>query len=451
MNFLKKGMAFFILDEEEKNIFRTEISPENVRRVFFLSFLGALITISQIFVFAKKMSQTDGLEFHWARNIAMTHSTIAGILLLIFFILYFAWYRQKKLSLATSICINIFVLVLLTGGALISAMDQLVTSSITPFVLTSMIAALVLISRPLLSLLYYTMAYILFYFTIGIFQVNDAVIVSNQSNGLFAAGVGLALSFFLWSGTMIRYKQKSLIEKQNSDLTEAAASRDKFFSILAHDLKSPMTTIIGFLEVMKDTIRSQDTEKSMQYHKIVEDTSKQTLSLLENLLEWSRSQSGRLKYEPDLIDLVPLIRERIYTLNGQLTAKNLKINFNPQGEARVYADSEMIKTVIRNLLVNAIKFSYPNNHIEVRTESIRDHLLISVEDFGIGMDEEKISRLFNLETTFISEGTAHEHGSGLGLILCKEIVEKHNGTITVKSEPDKGSTFSFALPHSQFV
>jgi len=449
MKILNSIIDFLRLNEDDKKIFVREFSPENTKRVFYLSAIGALNSIIQIFVFFLRMPGASEVEYKWRMGIITIHSAISFLLLFNFFHLFFTWFRKKKTGLISAICINIMVFVLLAGGATTASVDQMVTSSITPFLLTSMIAAMVLIVRPVYAILYYSMAYLLFHFMIGIFQPNEAIVLSNRVNGLTATIIGLLLSFFLWSGNLIRYRQKYLIEKQNSDLKEAALSRDKFFSIIAHDLKSPLTTILGFLDVMKTSLEKNETEKSKQYHQIIQDSTKQTLTLLENLLEWSRSQTGRLKYEPALADLEPVIRERIISLSSSLLSKNLKIEFRPGEKSIAYADPEMIKTVIRNLLTNAIKFSYPDSVIEVETKTMGNHLHIFVRDHGTGIPDDKVGLLFNLDTTPVTPGTAQEHGTGLGLILCKEIIDKHRGTISVKSNKETGTVFSFSLPLSK--
>ncbi|MFZ5940712.1 MAG: sensor histidine kinase [Bacteroidota bacterium] len=447
MILLKDIIGFFRLKESERDILRKEIATENIRRVFYLSIIAVPVSLTQIIIFWLKLPEATGTEYHWRMGIIYSHAVISISFLFLSLLLFFAS-RKNLHSLLIKVGTNTVILILLIAGSVIVGIDQQVTTSITPFLITSLITAFVLLIRPFISLIYYSLSYIIFYFVMAAAQADEAVMISNQVNGITASAVGLLMSFILWNNFLTRRKQQRLIERQNEELREANISRDKFFSIIAHDLKSPMSTILGFMEVMDMTLEAGDVKKTREMLKIADNSTRQTLTLLENLLMWSRSQSGRLNSNPDKIFLGSLIRDRINNLSGQLLAKNLTVDLHSDDSHVGYADPEMIKTVMRNLLSNAIKFSFPGHRIEVKTVPAENMIVISVSDTGTGISPEKMDRLFNLATTPLSEGTAHEQGTGLGLILCKEMIEKQGGQISLESQEGKGTTVRFTVPQA---
>jgi signal transduction histidine kinase len=249
--------------------------------------------------------------------------------------------------------------------------------------------------------------------------------------------------------------QKELIEnsylelKQNeSRLLELNATKDKFFSIIAHDLKNPFNTLIGLSELM---IENPELKHTDDYEELIEgmaQTAKSGHDLLENLLQWSRSQVGSIQLAPKAILLDELFGTVSMFFNETAKAKNISITIPAQTKLKVFADYNMAHFIVRNLINNAIKFSYNNTKIEVDASVKNDMVVVCVTDHGIGMKPEIISKLFKVEYSVQRNGTSDEKGTGLGLILCKEFVEKNGGQIWVKSEAGKGSTFCFSLPKS---
>lgn len=236
------------------------------------------------------------------------------------------------------------------------------------------------------------------------------------------------------------------VAQRTKELEELNATKDKFFSIIAHDLKNPFNTLMGFSELLIEHFESFPPEKIRDYIKILFDTSKNSYALLENLLEWSRSQTGRIKNEPQNIELHFIVHDTIALLTNQAEKKNIQLLNGLLAEDTVFADENMIRTVIRNLMSNAIKYTNEGGNIAI-TSTIKDNQrIIKIRDSGIGISPENIEKLFRIDTNYTTHGTADESGTGLGLILCKEFVEKNNGTIWVESELGKGSVFSFSLP-----
>ena len=244
---------------------------------------------------------------------------------------------------------------------------------------------------------------------------------------------------------------KEKAEENEIKLGELIATKDKLFSIIAHDLRSPFNSILGFLELLIENVKNYEVADVEKYLGIINLSAKNTLVLLDNLLNWAKSQTGQIIFKPEKIVLSSLIQEIFELLNPSAKNKNIVLNHIQSEEIIVFADLNMIKTVLRNLISNAIKFTNSNGKINVYGLQNDKFIEIAVSDNGVGMNEETQNELFRLETNETSKGTANEKGSGLGLILCKEFVEKHGGKIWVKSELGKGSVFKFTLPLNRII
>jgi signal transduction histidine kinase len=233
---------------------------------------------------------------------------------------------------------------------------------------------------------------------------------------------------------------------KTAELKELNASKDKFFSIIAHDLKNPFSSIIGISEILKEETKASANFVLENYATIINNSAVQTFMLLENLLEWANSQRGKIQFTPVSIDLNVLISEEFNILYDRAKEKRIELINSLQDNLMIIADKNMIKTILRNLISNAIKFTNKNGEVEVKALINNVNLEISVSDNGIGMSEEIKVKLFKLDGNLSTRGTEDEKGTGLGLILCKEFVEKHGGKIWVESEEGKGSVFRFTIP-----
>jgi signal transduction histidine kinase len=236
------------------------------------------------------------------------------------------------------------------------------------------------------------------------------------------------------------------VEQRTQELNELNATKDKFFSIIAHDLKNPFNTLMGFTELLLDNLEEYSTEKLREFIDVLHQTSKQSYALLENLLEWSRAQTGRLEMSPKKVNIHELTNENISLLLNQATKKNIRLKNEIIPSIEAFCDENMIRTVIRNLVSNAIKYTKENGSITCDCQLEDDKVEISISDTGIGIKPENLNKLFRIDVNYTTVGTAQETGTGLGLILCKEFVNKNNGEIWVESEFGKGSTFKFTLP-----
>ncbi len=239
------------------------------------------------------------------------------------------------------------------------------------------------------------------------------------------------------------------LEKSEANLRALNAAKDKFFSIIAHDLKNPFITIIGFSDMLAEQVREKNYEGIQEYAEIIQNSSQRAMDLLMNLMEWSRSQTGRMEFAPEQIEIFALIDEVTELLN--YTARQKSINIYTEGRHKtvVFADRAMIGTVLRNLISNAIKFTNPGDEVVILAEQNENELVVSVADNGVGIKKEAIDKLFRIDVNYVTMGTQNEKGTGLGLILCKEFISKHGGKIWAESDPEKkGSRFCFTIPKS---
>ena len=243
-----------------------------------------------------------------------------------------------------------------------------------------------------------------------------------------------------------RIQSEKILRESESRLRELNATKDKFFSIISHDLKSPFNAIMGFSELLVTQIHEKDYEGIEEYSKIIKDSSGRAMSLLTNLLEWARTQTGTMNFQPEYIELVSLINEIVELANDSAKHKSIQIIKKIPHNIVALVDKAMIGTVLRNLISNAIKFSGSNGEIVVAAEKKPQEIIFSVSDNGVGMSKNTIGKLFRIDQNLSTKGTHNELGTGLGLILCREFVEKHGGKIWAESEVGKGSKFTFTIP-----
>jgi len=253
----------------------------------------------------------------------------------------------------------------------------------------------------------------------------------------------------LITNAYLRKNFEEEIKRSEKELKIANDTKDKFFSIIAHDLKNPFNTIIGFNELILRNYNIYDDKKRLQMLEYMRSSSKNVYSLLKNMLMWARTQTGSIKYNPEYIDINSLVEENVALIKPTAEKKQIKVTTSIFFEGLVYADIFMVSTIIRNLLINAIKFTPKNGKIKIDTNNVNGFAEITITDSGIGIEKNKIEQLFSINQTFSEKGTDGETGSGLGLVICKEFVEKNKGKIFVESELNKGATFKFTIPDSE--
>lgn len=241
-------------------------------------------------------------------------------------------------------------------------------------------------------------------------------------------------------------KAKELIRKYSETLEESNATKDKVFSIIARDLRNHVGSVYSMVEMLKMNIFDENEKE-----KLFEEASKNvknSLGLLENLLCWARSQQNEMVCDPELFDMTQLICEVAGPLSDMADAKSLKLDISADKQHRAFADKDMIRMVIRNLIFNAVKFTPRSGTVTISADSREGRVLVTVRDTGIGIPREDIRRLFKIDKKTVRHGTDGERGAGLGLMLCKEFIEKNIGEIGAESEVGKGSCFKFTVPDS---
>jgi signal transduction histidine kinase len=236
------------------------------------------------------------------------------------------------------------------------------------------------------------------------------------------------------------------LKESEQNLKELVATKDKFFRIISHDLKNPFTSLLSISEMIHENYQLIDEDEKKVGIRKVHESVKHIFNLLENLLTWSRSQTGKIDFAPIEFDLCELISETLSLYSASAEKKQIQLTKYCPEEIMALADRNMCSSVLRNLLNNAIKFSHNSSEVAVKVIPHSNYCEIQVIDQGIGIDKENIDKLFRIDLKYKSSGTAGEKGTGLGLLLCKEFVEANGGNIEVKSELGKGSTFIFTLP-----
>jgi signal transduction histidine kinase len=275
----------------------------------------------------------------------------------------------------------------------------------------------------------------------------------------------LTLVLALIVHSRFRFKQRSgllLIEKNKelenindklrvseSNLLTINATKDKFFSIIAHDLKNPFNALLSFSEMLRENLKAFKQDEIRAYVDIIQKATNNLYRLLDNLLQWSSTQTGKLEFHPENFDLNQITDNIIQIMSIHADKKGIKLaNLLPKN-IQAYGDKNLISTVIRNLISNAVKFTHENGEIKIEGTVREKDIEIAVTDNGIGINQVDLDKLFRLDYNVSTIGTSEEKGTGLGLILCKEFVEKNGGTIRAESEPGKGSSFMFTIPKTK--
>jgi signal transduction histidine kinase len=251
-------------------------------------------------------------------------------------------------------------------------------------------------------------------------------------------------------------EQKKLIEIQNKELEErnqalkeSNLAKDKFFSIIGHDLKNPISAIIGFSKLIKNNAETYDSRKIANFAGIIENSSSNVHQLLENLLSWASCQTGRLLFAPEQANLESLIDAAIRTHQDAAEKKEIALLNANSYTGNVFCDANMVETILRNLIGNAIKFTPKGGSVSVNTQQQEKNVVIRIVDTGVGMSEAALSNIFILGEQMTTRGTEREAGTGIGLLLCKEFAAAHGSKIEVESQLGKGSTFAFALKREE--
>ena len=254
----------------------------------------------------------------------------------------------------------------------------------------------------------------------------------------------------IWTGTLNDITQRKQIEEdikhKNAELQRLSDDKDILMSILAHDLITPFNSMLGFLDLLSENLREYNVHTLENYISIVNNSAKGAFNLLNDILLWTRSQSGAIPFEPKIFNLKSSIEEVTEFLKPNANTKNITINIDESDKTVVFADVDMLNTILRNLISNAIKFTDLGGIVNISSERTESDILVTISDNGIGIAPNILPRLFDTTKLYSTRGTANEKGTGFGLMLCKKFLEEHGGEIWAESELGKGSKFKFTLP-----
>ena len=265
---------------------------------------------------------------------------------------------------------------------------------------------------------------------------------------LVRSGTGRIQKIFgLVSDVTFRKRAEEELKKSTQNLIKLNETKDRFISIISHDLRTPFSSILGFTDLLANDEELTDDERK-QYVKYIQESSRSMLSLVNSLLDWTRLQTGRIKFEPQKIDISKIILDSVNALSGAAMQKGIEVRSHINQLLYLFVDKSLILQVFNNLISNAIKFTNKGGFVDVLFEPVSNSRFVrfSIKDTGVGIKEDDLAKLFSVDAKFTSEGTAGEKGSGLGLSLVKEIIEKHGGTISVESDYGNGTEFIFTLP-----
>lgn len=241
-------------------------------------------------------------------------------------------------------------------------------------------------------------------------------------------------------------KQNEVINKQSKKLNELIESREKMYSVIAHDLRNPLSSIMGLTDILNKNISKLHIDEYKKFIEAISHTSKNASLLLDNLLEWTKIQTKQLDETSENLSLKETIQEVVEQVNLSAQLKNITISVYQVGNESIFTTKYMLQIILRNIISNAIKFTNEDGKIDIYVTTILESIEITIKDNGVGMDERTISNIFETNTRIYTTGTNKEVGSGLGLLLSKEFIEKLNGNLVVKSEPGIGSEFKIILP-----
>jgi signal transduction histidine kinase len=240
--------------------------------------------------------------------------------------------------------------------------------------------------------------------------------------------------------------QKEEIQLYAEQLNQANASKNKFFSIITHDIRAPFHSILGLTDILQQDYEELSNEEKKEMINMLNNSSNNIFRLLDNLLKWSQAQTGDIQFKPERIELKPIVEEIVGLMQQNALSKNITLSFHFTENMSVNADKNMIDTICRNLISNAIKFTEDKGNVDVILIRNGTKAKVVVKDNGIGISDDDLGNILSIDKKNISKGTAGESGSGLGLLLCKEFTEKNKGELLIESEMGKGSSFAFLLP-----
>lgn len=455
----------FRLSKDEKPTVLNEFQRRNIVRLDLSIRYILPLFLAHILIFWFNLKKENIIEYQWRLGIISSHMTMFIVFLVLGFLVYYLNKKKDYNSLYAKLIILITYYFALFMGGIISVIDQLVTSAITPYMLSCLLIPLFLVIHPIRSFLLYFFSLVSFLFIQPYTQLNPNLLLSNSVNAISSAVIGFALSIILWQVNLSKLRKDIIIERQNAELEEqnkklihnsyelekAIQAKDKFFSIISHDLKSPFQGFIGLTEMMSREDGSVKSEEFPKFSKVMHESAETVYKLLENLLEWAQMQKGDIIFNPTYFYIAEPLHQIIVGVKERAAQKGITLINEISEEVKVYGDEKMISAVLRNLISNAVKFTRRGGSIIISNDILENNRVrITVEDSGIGIPANDLKRLFKIEEKVSSHGTDGEASTGLGLLLCKEFVAKNGGKIWAESEVGLGSKFFFTIPSNEY-
>lgn len=440
-----------------------DIKLRNLNRLLISSAMAIPFILIHVFYFGLSLTDNLSIDMVWRSHIFYSHIALSSFLLIIIVVAYIIKNQLSKIKFKYDFFIDFAIFIMLLFGVAISAFDQYVTNSITPFILAAVFVAIIFVKNPKKMVVIHSIGLVIFYYVHRQYQQNEDVFMSNFVNAISISGISIILSFLFWNALVLRENQKALIERQKQqleaqliifeksaqELALANKSKNRFFSIIAHDLRNPIGSIMNLLTLITDPSFANTQTKEEKDDVLIElqKSANNTYNLLENLLFWAKSQEKQMDYNPQNNLISEIVKEVIPVFSLQISEKKigLQLNYCPN-TISVFADKEMLKTIFRNLISNALKFSYSLSQIVIEASETDDFVIITVEDFGVGIPDIDKPKLFTVDEKVSTSGVNNEKGSGLGLILCHEFMEYHNGFIRVCNKQTPGSLFQLKFP-----
>ncbi|MDY0103937.1 MAG: HAMP domain-containing sensor histidine kinase [Lentimicrobium sp.] len=457
----------FTFDSATKSKAREEQNAKNLLRIEYFLYIGVplYIFLFAIFYFKDVQNETDASL--WKSYLLYVFSFII-IFLFIFGLTAVKLKNNKKPeTLLSKLLPHFAFLIILISGAALAGVDQIISNDIISFLIACILAALLIYMSPLYSAIYYIFGFGFLTVSLHYFSPENVLLFSNTTHGLLIIVVSWTLSLILWQTNLVHIKKDIIIENQKDALaahikdltnktdeltikTKALRSsnktKDKLFSVISHDLRGPLANLTAMVQLLKNGDATESEFKEILPG--LTGQINQTNELLENLLNWSKTNLQETKTNPETINLRSIASEITLLYKAQTDDKQLIIENNIESSLLAFADRNMVQIIIRNIFSNAIKFSHIKGNISLDSRAENDFIYISIKDEGIGIPKDKIKFLLTDDYSSTA-GTIGEKGTGLGLILCRQFIEKNGGELWITSIQDKGSTFSFSLPVSR--
>lgn len=452
------------LNADEQLEFNQLVNAQNMKIFNTTMYYMLSINIILVVLFFINLIAGTQINLLWSKGVIISHT----VLFILFSGTGLSFYLSKKKNNPSNAnySLRIQTLYILSSiiAVFISLNDQLVTTSITPYFIAGVGLPIIFNVKPSFAIFTFSLTFILLVILLPFVQFNSEVILSNYANGFVIYLISCYLAYRSWRTNLQNFRKDRIInvqrlklESQNveltktaEDLNEAIATKNKFFSIISHDLKSPLSGFIGLTQLMSEDILQFSPQEITENSKAMNVSANNLLKLLINLLDWSKIQEKKIIFTPELVDVNIILVNTIENLKFIIKQNEMNIKINIPADFKIFADEQMLMTIFRNLISNSCKFSASNSIIEIglfdnHINLSKSEICFYVTDKGIGMNEEILSSLFKFDTNNNRIGINNEPSSGIGLILCKDFVEFHKGKIWAESQEGIGTTIYFTV------